>query len=362
MTDLADLFPGFATHWIATRAGRFFVRAKGDGPPLLLLHGYPQTHVEWHKIAPQLAERFTVVLMDLRGYGWSGAPRSENGALYTKRLMAQDAIAVMEQLGHIRFSLVGHDRGARVAYRLALDHPERLDKLALIDIIPTAARWQALNAAEALKAYHWTFLAQPEPMPETLIGGAAPFYRRFHAGELDRREGSLRLRPPCAGPLPRRLQRALAHSRRLRGLSRRRDARPRRRRGRSGRRQEDRGPGSGALGRARPRRRRRFDPRCLAPMGPQCAGPADRRRPFSARRKPGGDARGPAGVFVRTAARRAGDGSPVKPSSFMQRRGARLCAVWPSIFVRRDSHARNRGPSDRVFRHGIAVQPVALCG
>ncbi len=179
MTDLADLFPGFATHWIATRAGRFFVRTKGDGRPLLLLHGYPQTHVEWHKIAPQLAERFTVVLMDLRGYGWSGAPRSENGALYTKRLMAQDAIAVMEQLGHIRFSLVGHDRGARVAYRLALDHPERLDRLALIDIIPTAARWQALNAAEALKAYHWTFLAQPEPMPETLIGGAAPFYVDF---------------------------------------------------------------------------------------------------------------------------------------------------------------------------------------
>jgi haloacetate dehalogenase len=93
--------------------------------------------------------------------------------------MAQDAIAVMEQLGHIRFSLVGHDRGARVAYRLALDHPERLEKLALIDIIPTAARWQALNAAEALKAYHWTFLAQPEPMPETLIGGAAPFYVDF---------------------------------------------------------------------------------------------------------------------------------------------------------------------------------------
>lgn len=179
MTDLADLFPGFATHWIATHAGRFFVRAKGDGPPVLLLHGYPQTHVEWHKIAPKLAERFTVVLMDLRGYGWSGAPRSENGALYTKRLMAQDAIAVMEQLGHIRFSLVGHDRGARVAYRLALDHPERLDRLALIDIIPTAARWQAFNAAEALKAYHWMFLAQPEPMPETLIGGAAPFYVDF---------------------------------------------------------------------------------------------------------------------------------------------------------------------------------------
>ena len=179
MTDLADLFPGFATHWIDTRSGRFFVRSNGDGPPLLLLHGYPQTHVEWHRIAPKLAERFSVFLMDLRGYGWSSAPRSEKGALYTKRLMAEDAIAVMEQLGHIRFSLVGHDRGGRVGYRLALDHPERLEKLALIDIIPTAARWRSLNAQEALKAYHWTFLAQPEPMPETLIAGAAPFYVDF---------------------------------------------------------------------------------------------------------------------------------------------------------------------------------------
>lgn len=174
--DLADLFPTFATHWIDTSAGRFFVRAHGEGPPLLLLHGYPQTHVEWHKIAPKLAERFSVVLMDLRGYGWSSAPRSEKGKLYTKRLMAEDAIAVMEKLGHVRFSVLGHDRGGRVAYRLALDHPERLDRLAIIDIIPTAARWQAMNAAEALKAYHWPFLAQPEPLPETLIAGAAPFF------------------------------------------------------------------------------------------------------------------------------------------------------------------------------------------
>ncbi|PNG27451.1 alpha/beta fold hydrolase [Methylocella silvestris] len=176
MSDLADLFPGFATHWIDIDSGRFFVRSHGEGPPLLLLHGYPQTHVEWHKVAPALAERFTVVLMDMRGYGWSSAPASKKGALYTKRLMAQDAIAVMEQLGHIRFSLVGHDRGGRVGYRLALDHPERLEKLALIDIIPTAARWASLNAAEALKGYHWLFLAQPEPFPETLIGGAANYY------------------------------------------------------------------------------------------------------------------------------------------------------------------------------------------
>ncbi len=176
MSDLADLFPGFATHWVDTNAGRFFVRAHGEGPPLLLLHGYPQTHVEWHKIAPQLATRFSVVLMDLRGYGWSFAPRSEKGEAYTKRLMARDAIEVMGKLGHIRFSIVAHDRGARAAYRLALDHPERLDKLALIDIMPTAARWQGLNATEALKAYHWMFLAQPEPLPERLIGAAAEFY------------------------------------------------------------------------------------------------------------------------------------------------------------------------------------------
>jgi haloacetate dehalogenase len=176
MADLADLFPGFSTHWIDTEAGRFFIRAHGEGPPLLLLHGYPQTHVEWHRIAPQLAGRFSVVLMDLRGYGWSSAPRGEKGALYTKRLMAEDAVTVMERLGHIRFSVVAHDRGARVAYRLALDHPGRLDRLALIDIIPTAARWRSLDAAEAMKAYHWLFLAQPEPLPETLLGGAAPFF------------------------------------------------------------------------------------------------------------------------------------------------------------------------------------------
>lgn len=176
MPDLADLFPGFDARWIDTDAGRFFVRAHGAGPPLLLLHGYPQTHVEWARIAPKLAERFTVVLMDLRGYGWSVAPPSQGGALYTKRLMAQDAVATMGALGHLRFSVVGHDRGARVAYRLALDSPERLEKLVVLDIIPTAARWAALNAEQAIKAYHWMFLAQPEPLPEMLIGPNAIHY------------------------------------------------------------------------------------------------------------------------------------------------------------------------------------------
>jgi haloacetate dehalogenase len=176
MADLADLYPGFATHWIDTQAGRIFVRSHGAGPALLLLHGYPQTHVEWHKIAPGLAEKFTVVLMDLRGYGWSSAPKSSKGELYCKSFMAQDAVSVMERLGHIRFSLVGHDRGARVGYRLALDYPERLERLVVLDILPTATMWQKMDARSAMKVYHWLFLAQPEPLPETLIDRSAVFY------------------------------------------------------------------------------------------------------------------------------------------------------------------------------------------
>jgi haloacetate dehalogenase len=176
MSGLADLYPGFATHWIDIPEGQIFARSRGHGPALLLLHGYPQTHVEWHRIAPQLAEKFTVVLMDLRGYGWSSIPPSEAGALYSKRSMARDAVTVMEQLGYVSFGLIGHDRGARVGYRLALDHPERLTKLALLDIVPTAEMWQRLDAKSAMKVYHWLFLAQPAPLPEKLIGPAAIFY------------------------------------------------------------------------------------------------------------------------------------------------------------------------------------------
>lgn len=172
MTDLADLFPGFDSRWFDTDAGRIFARVGGSGPPLLLLHGFPQTHVEWHRIAPGLARKFTVVAPDLRGYGWSSAPRSEGGELYAKRKMADDAVKVMEALGHIRFSLVGHDRGARVGYRLAFDHPGRLDKLVVIDIAPTLEVWRGMDAARAMKMYHWMFLAQPAPIPEKLIAAA----------------------------------------------------------------------------------------------------------------------------------------------------------------------------------------------
>ena len=176
MTDLADLFPGFASHWIDTDAGRIFARSHGSGPPLVLLHGYPQTHVEWHRLAPALAEKFTVVAMDLRGYGWSSAPRSDRGEAYTKRAMAGDVVAVMEALGHVQFAAIGHDRGARVAYRMVLDHPGRLTKLAVLDIVPTAEVWRNIDAAGAMSMYHWMFLAQPAPLPESLIEKAPSLY------------------------------------------------------------------------------------------------------------------------------------------------------------------------------------------
>ncbi|PSC04642.1 alpha/beta hydrolase [Alsobacter soli] len=172
MSDLADLFPGFASKWIDTEAGKIFARVGGEGPPLMLLHGFPQTHVMWRRLAPALAERFTVVAMDLRGYGWSTAPRGDGGLeVYSKRAMGRDVVAVMEQLGHVRFALVGHDRGARVGYRLALDEPGRVERLALLDIMPTLLMWERMDAKRAMQVYHWTFLAQPEPLPEKVIGG-----------------------------------------------------------------------------------------------------------------------------------------------------------------------------------------------
>jgi haloacetate dehalogenase len=169
MPDLADLFPGFAPHSISTEAGKIFVRTGGSGPPLLLLHGFPETMAMWHRIAPGLAQHFTVVAMDLRGYGWSSAPRSQNGAAYAKRVMAQDVVAVMEELGHVQFAFAGHDRGARVGYRLALDHPGRLSKLALLDIIPTMEVWRQIEGGTGA-APHWPILAGPEPQPETFYG------------------------------------------------------------------------------------------------------------------------------------------------------------------------------------------------
>jgi len=167
----ADLFPGFESHWIDTSIGRIFARSGGSGPPLLLVHGFPQTHVEWHRIAPELAKHFTLVLPDLPGYGWSVAPRGGPDHFpYSKSAMAKVLIEAMEQLGHIRFAAVGHDRGARVTYRMALDHPGRAERIALIDIVPTYVMWQRIGAAPSPKTEHWLFLSGPEGVPEAEIG------------------------------------------------------------------------------------------------------------------------------------------------------------------------------------------------
>ncbi len=175
MSDLADLFPGFDSHWIETGAGRIFARSRGAGDPVVLLHGFPETMAMWHGVASALAEKFRVVLVDLRGYGWSAAPDSDKGEFYAKRVMGEDVVSVMEELGHVRFHIVGHDRGARVAYRLALDHPGRVTKLALLDVLPTAEVWKNINAGKS-PAAHWSGLARPAPVPETEIAANPPAY------------------------------------------------------------------------------------------------------------------------------------------------------------------------------------------
>jgi haloacetate dehalogenase len=177
MNVMPDLFPGFAERRIRTEGAEIFLRTGGSGPPLLLLHGYPQTHVCWHKVAPDLARHCTLVIPDLRGYGASSAPPGDAGhETYSKRAMGDDCLAVMRALGHQRFIVAGHDRGARVAYRLALDHPEAVQALIPIDILPTAEVWRRVNAQSAIGAYHWAFLAQPKPLPETLISASPVYY------------------------------------------------------------------------------------------------------------------------------------------------------------------------------------------
>jgi haloacetate dehalogenase len=177
MPDLADLYPGYAAHWIDTSIGQIFARVGGSGPPLLLLHGHPQSNVMWHRVAPELAAHFTLVIADLPGYGWSAAPEAQSDhAPYTKRAMAAVMVEAMAALGFVRFRLAGHDRGGRVGYRLALDHPGRLAQLAVLDIITTWDMWHRLDVRLAMRAWHWTFLALPAPFPETLIGHDPAFF------------------------------------------------------------------------------------------------------------------------------------------------------------------------------------------
>ena len=167
------MLDGFDAAEVPTGETTIFVRRAGSGPPLLLLHGFPQTHLMWRSVAPRLARRFTVVCADLRGYGRSGCPASApDHAPYAKRAMARDMVAVMERLGFPRFAVAGHDRGGRGAYRLALDHAHRVDRIAVLDVLPVGEVWERADARLALAFWPWSLLAQPEPLPERLMTAA----------------------------------------------------------------------------------------------------------------------------------------------------------------------------------------------
>jgi haloacetate dehalogenase len=170
------MFDGFKSARVQTTGATINVISGGKGPPLLLLHGYPQTHVEWHKIAPALAKEFTVVATDLRGYGDSSKPADgDNHFGYSKRAMAQDQVEVMSHFGFGKFAVVGHDRGGRVAHRMALDHADKVTRMAVIDIVPTHKLYHNVTREFATAYYHWFFLIQPAPFPETLIGNSLEY-------------------------------------------------------------------------------------------------------------------------------------------------------------------------------------------
>jgi haloacetate dehalogenase len=171
------MFPGFTTQKIQLAHVALHTRIGGNGPPLLLLHGYPQTHVMWHKIAPALAQHYTVICPDMRGYGDSDAPPSDAEHLpYAKRTVAQDLVALMAQLGFERFMAAGHDRGGRVLHRLLLDAPQRVSRAAMLDIVPTRHIFKTLNQQIATVYEHWFFLIQPDGFPERLIGQDPDYY------------------------------------------------------------------------------------------------------------------------------------------------------------------------------------------
>ncbi len=182
-------FDGFESAVHAVGTSEVFARIGGkvDGPPVLLLHGYPETHAMWHRVAQRLAPTHRLVIPDLRGYGDSMKPPPAatpelDHAQHSKRAMAEDVVGLMRSLGHHRFAVVGHDRGARVAQRLALDHPEQVSKLAVIDIVPTLDMYELTDMRFASYYYHWFFLIQPSPLPERMIGGDPSFYLRWTLG------------------------------------------------------------------------------------------------------------------------------------------------------------------------------------
>ncbi len=183
------MFDSFDRVQIETTGTTINLVHGGQGPPLLLLHGYPQTHVMWHKIAPRLADNFTVVASDLRGYGDSSKPKSDDKhEAYSKRSTARDQVEMMEALGFEHFYLAGHDRGGRVAHRLSLDHPSRVTKVAVLDIAPTYKVFADTDQAMATAYYHWFFLIQPYDLPERLIGNDAEYYLKKKLGQWGRDE------------------------------------------------------------------------------------------------------------------------------------------------------------------------------
>ena len=187
------MFEGFTHDRIVANGVGINLRYGGSGPPLLLLHGYPQTHVMWHKVAPALAERYTVVVPDMRGYGDSDKPPAPDGDLsvYCKRTTANDQVEVMAMLGFESFHVVGHDRGARVGHRMALDHPARVRTFTCLDVVPSQAAFENMDADLAFAWFHWHLMRQPSPLPETLIGSNAKVYLDFLLERWTAVEGSI---------------------------------------------------------------------------------------------------------------------------------------------------------------------------
>ncbi len=178
-------FPNFQNKKIKTSETEINLVIGGQGPPLLLIHGYPQSHIMWHKVAPVLAKKYTVVATDLRGYGDSGKPKTDAAHYpYSKRAMAKDQVEVMAALGFETFKVIGHDRGARVGHRMALDYPQQIEKLVLLDILPTLWLYDHTDQAFATNYWHWFFLIQPYPLPEMLIGNSSNFMEKAIFGPL----------------------------------------------------------------------------------------------------------------------------------------------------------------------------------
>ena len=182
---MADFFPGFEKRCVATSGAEINLVTGGSGPPLLLLHGYPQTHIMWRKVAPRLAQDFTLVIPDLRGYGDSSKPPAgADFAAYSKRALAQDQVETMAALGFERFRVAGHDRGARVTHRLLRDHPQRIERAAVLDIVPTLYRFEHIDQNMATGSWHWFFLIQGRGLPERLLGAESEFFLRHQFGRL----------------------------------------------------------------------------------------------------------------------------------------------------------------------------------